>query len=534
MAEKNSMILPLGRSSFEGVRSHNCIYVDKTDLINQFAGEGGYYFLCRPRRFGKTLLVDTLASLFKYGLRDFQGLKIEDQWSDHTYDVLRLDFSDIRQFTSIEEFDDKFTISVGNAMEAAGIQLSPRITDMPDNFIAQFGRTMTSRPVESLVLLIDEYDAPLIDCLNNPTLFTKVQKHLLSFFDTVKKVSACLHFMFITGISRYSNVGIFSAFNILQDLSMDPAYGTLLGYTEEEIRFYFKDHLSHAADVLNLSVDECIAKLKENYDGFCFDEDVATHVFNPWSVLYFLKNPKRGFANYWYNSSGNPSILLNYLKGHCLKDPAHYGNDQVVNGTELTSSKDINKLSDLVMLYQSGYLTLKAKSVLGNRYTLNYPNRELALSMAQLYAENLPEEGDLVNFGMIFLNFSQENFVNELNAFIGKMSYERFPLKDEYSIQSLLYLALRAAGFSPDIEVKNAHGRSDLELRAANRYFVLELKYAREDQDADKLLDAAVEQIKSRHYGEYNHPKLEHVRIALVFSQQQRAFVKWTILDKID
>lgn len=531
MAAENLECLPLGRSSFESVRHEGLIYVDKTDLIGSFARKGGYYFLCRPRRFGKTMLVDTLASLFKYGLRDFQGLKIAENWSKPTFDVLRLDFSDTRKFDTLEDFESIFIDSVKASVEDSGISFPPETFDGTSNFAIRFGKILKSRPVSSLVLLIDEYDAPLIDCLNNLTLFSKVQKYLQSFFDVVKKNSACLHFMFITGVSRYSNVGIFSAFNILKDLSMDPAYGTLLGYTEDEIRFYFKDYVQHAADVLHIDFDECIARLKENYDGFCFDEDIATHVFNPWSVLNFLDTPKRGFTNYWYGSSGNPTILLNYLKGHCLKDPAHYGNDQVVNGTELTSSKDINKLSDLVMLYQTGYLTLKAKSVLGNRYTLNYPNRELALSMAQLYAENLPEEGDLVNFGMIFLNFSQDTFVNELNAFIGKMSYERFPLKDEFSIQSLLYLALRAAGFSPDIEVKNAHGRSDLELRAVNRYFVLELKYAREDQDADKLLDAAVGQIKSRHYGEYNHRELEHVRIALVFSQQQRAFVKWTVLD---
>ena len=312
--KKNELTkLPLGYSDFVRLREEDCIYADKTALIYQLCAEGSKIFISRPRRFGKSLLTSTFESLFKYGLRDFQGLAIEKLWKDKTYDVVHLDFSEIREFSDKDDFELQFDHLLLSNFGAVGF-----IYDEKKGYpLVQISAWLATLPVSSLVILIDEYDAPLTNCLGNSALFNDVRRIMSSFFLKLKARDRCLRFSFMTGITKYRQTSIFSELNNFTDVSFDSGYGTLLGYTEEEILTNFAPWVDRACRMLNLSREELLTQLKKHYDGFCFDEFAQTHVYCPWSVLNFLKRPSRGFQNYWYESGGRPAVLLKYF-GLCL------------------------------------------------------------------------------------------------------------------------------------------------------------------------------------------------------------------------
>ncbi len=381
----SSSLLPKGRSGFESLRKSDQIYVDKTEMINAIASCNGAFFLTRPRRFGKTLLVNTFESLFRHGLEYFKGLTIEQEWKEtRCYPVLHLDFSDCRSFNSFAEFSAKFASMLCQGAKNLGKTLVEIDGKRIKNVIDQYNDMFDCLDLNSLVILIDEYDAPLTACMDDQKLFDKVASLLSEFYDRLKKFNPKFRFLFITGICRFQNLGLFSGANNLTDLSMDQAYGTLLGYTEKEIRQYFSPYVERNAEFLGLSFDECLLQMKRHYDGFCFDEDGATHVFNPWSVLSFLAKATPKFENFWYETAGNATVLLNYLKSHSLKDPSDYGKDQIVSKNELASCRSLSELNDVALLILTGYLTIKEK--LSDRvFLVNYPNEETVSSMVQLY-----------------------------------------------------------------------------------------------------------------------------------------------------
>ena len=204
-------------------------------------------------------------------------------------------------------------------------------------------------------MLIDEYDAPLTNHLDDPEFFDRVRNVMGEFYAAIKQYEGVLRFFFMTGITRFSNTSIFSAFNNLDDISFDPDYGTLLGITEEELESYFDDYLKDAEAALSLSRVELLKELRSHYDGFSFDSEAETHVFCPWSVLNFLNKPKRGFQNYWYGSGGQASVLLNYLKGHELSSPDAFNKPLSITMDELESSRSYQDISLNALLMQAGY-----------------------------------------------------------------------------------------------------------------------------------------------------------------------------------
>ena len=525
----NMTSLPLGFSDFSILRIKSKIYVDKTNLIGKLARDDGFYFLSRPRRFGKTLLVSTIESLFKDGLTHFKGLAIAKNWNDGTYPVIRMDFTACRIFQNIDEFRVKFENMVFSASDDAGFAL-PKIGTRGIGCVADAFEKMLKNDASSPVLLMDEYDAPLNSCLHDPKLFEEVQAELFSFYDCLKRLSSRFRLILVTGICRYQNLGIFSGVNFMTDISMRPEYGTLLGYTEDELRIFFGQYIEHAALVQHLSVDECVKRMAYYYDGYCFDKNASKHVYTPWSVLNFLRYPEDGFQNYWYDSAGRPSVLLNYIKSHSLKDPRAYGADQTISADELNSSQGLADLSDVGLLVQAGYLTIKSVEPGGEVFTVNYPNAEVSRSMSKLYAEQLfgKKADTLIKTSSLglFMNFAKDEIVKSLNLLFKTIDYERYPVNDEASLRSFLQIYLTGGGITElNIEKHNAFGRSDLEFRAGDRYFVIELKYARDGDNIKKLLDSAKDQVIKRQYGEQVHPELEHVRLALVFSQKDRQFV---------
>lgn len=528
MAKPAVQPLPLGTSSFRALRSNGQVYVDKTSLVLKMAERrGGKYFLSRPRRFGKSLLISTFESLFRNGLDDFQGLFIESAWNDGTYPVVRLDLSRVKDCGTAELFESAFHGYLKAAFQPAGF--SP---DDGNNipFMIQFGLWLESLPANSLVLLIDEYDAPLTEVLNDEPLFLKIRAILSAFFAALKSCDGCLRFFFMTGITRLSNTSIFSAFNSLNDISLDPGYGTLLGYTEEEVRHCFSPWIACAAQSLQTSEEKVLAELRAYYDGFCFDEEASSNVYCPWSVLSFLDNPKRGFQNYWYGTGGRSTVLMQFLKGHSLIDPAQYGKERAVRLEILRSSNQYNEQGLEALLTQTGYLTIRRMTSSGLA-VLGYPNQEVALSMARLYSDELlksssfePLDGPSVP--EILSSGSLPDVIALFNRAMNAIDSQRYPVRDEASARAYLQVLLLGASLKPRIEVHSALGRSDLEISVGPRHWVFELKFAKASDSPEKLLGEAIEQMRSRRYGE-ERPGSEMIRAALVFSEKERRFSLW-------
>ena len=523
--------LPLGRSTFSTLRAKNEIYVDKTDLIYRLACHDSKIFLVRPRRFGKSLLVSTFESLFKYGLRDFEGLIIEKFWNDKTYPVIRLDFSELKEFDSAAQFSTNFNEMLRLKFASAGFSCEKNEPFL----ILKLSDWLSGLEPSSLVILVDEYDAPLTACLDQPELFAGVRSLMSQFFLTLKANEGCQRFFFMTGITKFSSTSIFSAFNNLQDISLDPFYGELLGYTEEELVSNFDDYLSLAAQTLNLTKVEILDHLREHYDGFCFDEKAQCHVYCPWSVLNFFNRPDRGFQNYWYSSGGQPTVLLKYLVNHALSQPISYSENKEVRLSALNAARQYDEIGLDALLTQAGYYTIREVTV--DQYAvLGYPNQEVAVSMAQLYADELLKGKPLRSTGskplsVVMMLATAKEVVDQFNAALSAIDYQRYPIVDEASCRAYLQVLLIGAAMIPRVEVHNALGRSDMEVQVGLRHWVFEFKFAQKSSEVETLLNEALSQIQSRRYGETGDGK-ELIRVALVFNAEQRRFSAWKVLNE--
>jgi hypothetical protein len=380
MSGKILQPLPLGTSDFEALRLRNQIYADKTDRVYKTASCWGKFCLLRPRRFGKSLLISAFESLFKHGLREFQGLKIEKLWKDEAvYRVVRLDFSRIRNFTSAEEFDRRLISFLTREFAKPGFATTA--TDLPA-FCDDLSGWLDSLPKNSLVLLIDEYDAPLSACLKNPELFEAVRRMLLDFYRAVGLNEDVFRFFFITGILGFNRTGVFSEMKDFSDLTLDPEYGSLLGFTPEEVEKYFGGYLDRACELLHIGRDELLRELTARYGGYCFERTASQQVIAPWSLLKFLTSPSEGFLDYWVESGGNPAALAGYMKSCLLRDPKESASGRTADLSDLSFAADALAIPDAAFLIRTGYLTLK--KVEGTTAYADYPNSEVRTALEEL------------------------------------------------------------------------------------------------------------------------------------------------------
>ncbi len=387
------------------------------------------------------------------------------------------------------------------------------------------------QPVDSTVILIDEYDAPLTASLNDPELFERVRTRLSAFYAGIKNWDRAIRFLFMTGITKFSRTSIFSELNNVTDITLSPGYGTLLGYTLEEMSRCFSGHLDRASQALGLGREELIQELERHYDGFCFDRAASTRVFAPWSLLNFFNEPQSGLLDYWFESGGRPSALLQYLKSHALRDPENYAVQKSIALNALSSASDIETLSDIGLLTQAGYLTIRR--VVGKTAWLDYPNAEVRTAMGQLYTEELlkgksVEEAGAESAAVRLAQESPEEIVGLFNRFFHSLDYQHYPVRDEASVRAFVQAFLAGSGLDPRAEVHNSRGRSDLEVRAGSRLWIFEFKVQHQGEQAETLLREALEQIQVRRYGEESGSR-ELLRAALVFSLEERAFVRWAV-----
>ncbi|WP_298745154.1 AAA family ATPase [uncultured Sutterella sp.] len=519
--------LSLYNSQFASIRELNRIYVDKTDLVYELAKPeaGRWYFLSRPRRFGKSLLISTFAELFRNGLKNFAGLKIADLWRDQTCKVLHLDFSLMSTARSAKEFLERFDSLMTVACRQAELDYERmEELDVQD----RLGLLLGSLPNSSLAILIDEYDAPLVANMNDPDSFADMCRGYSAIFQQIKSFQGAVRFFFMTGVVKISLTGIFSGFNNIQDISLKRKYGTLLGYTEKEVETYFSEYLDNAADVRGMSRREVLDRLRENYDGYCFDEAVSTHVYAPWSVMSFLSAPEDGFKCYWYDSAGKPSVLVNFLKRHGVFDFKRLDEEVRLEMSELGAVHGLSDMNADAILFQSGYLTFK--KVIGNYALLDYPNKEVRRSMEDV-CRSLIIGNDIMNricFDGIIkpLRMGEADvvvrFFNELMS--GADYTDAQQISSEGICRFCIYLSLRGLGLEPRPEMHNAYGRSDLELDVGNKRWVFEFKFATKKFEVDKKLAEAAHQMEARHYGEARLGSRELIRVALVYCAETRRF----------
>ncbi|MBA3954273.1 AAA family ATPase [Candidatus Dependentiae bacterium] len=363
--------LPRDVSDFNTMITGNYAYVDKTQLIyNLYATGGRYYFLSRPRRFGKSLLISTLKELFSGNKQLFSGLSIESSDYDwQEYPVIHLDFSTIDHETALE-FKINLMWALKNIAHSHGIDIAeaPSLGSKLSFLVRQLAQH------KKVVILIDEYDKPLLDHLQDPRRAQAQQVVLKSFYDTIKGLSEHLHAVFITGVSKFSKTSIFSGINNLIDITMEPEAAMLLGYTKDEIDLYFNEYINDLAADKDMSTEQVMQEMKLWYDGYQFSERASQKIYNPYSVLYYLKTKKR--ANYWF-SSGTPSFLISLIKNQypVLED---------IKDIELSADSlgtfDIDNIPLIPLLFQTGYLTITGYDPITEKYQLNYPNAEVSES----------------------------------------------------------------------------------------------------------------------------------------------------------
>ena len=517
--------LPLSITSFSEFAADSMIYVDKTDLVANLARFRNPFFLSRPRRFGKSTLVSTFHELFSNGLDRFQGLKIvtDNLWNDKTYKVIHLDLSKIKEQSGDVTFNESFLQQLDDAFSHSGYEniLNEKIKTPARYLDIRFSQ----KDIDSLVLLIDEYDAPLIAVMVDKEEFESRRRVLSNFFSTIKAYSCKFRFIFITGVTRNFNDSIFSSFNILEDISFNPTYGALVGYSQEELEHYFKDYLENAVTELNedlgedkYTYDSLIEALKLNYDGYSFDRRCRHHVYNPWSILNFLKNPQEGFLPYWLTTGGaKPSLLVNYLntfidkkvKKTELVDYLNLEFTKITSAAEL--SPNISSIEDenflfFAILYQAGYFTIKDAGI--NYLEVGLLNLEVKKAFAELVIEKLTNK-DAIAVNDVYKDriadaLAHKDFTalkDEFNKILNEFSYESVISFKEYAFRDVYKVMLQLLGYNTYTEYQTALGRSDLCFEDDNRLYICEFKVIGRADNVQEKLAKAKEQIREKRYG---------------------------------
>ena len=511
---KFTKLLP-NSCNFRDLIDNNRVYVDKTALICQIAkDEKGPYFISRPRRFGKSTLINTFHELFAHGTERFKGLEIEPLWKDKTYKVIHLDFSTFREVPSNSSFNKEFMDAFKLSLEEAGIEPTKENIDSPANLLKK-----TLDTESEVVLLVDEYDAPLTAVLNDSNEFEDRRKILSNFYLTVKSCDGKFRFIFITGVTYYSHTSIFSAFNNLKDLTLDLRYGALLGYTSEELELYFGEYIDNAVEVLNKKYhterythDLVVSELKRNYDGYSFDEEALNHVYNPWSIVNFFDAPVRGFIPYWVVSGGStPTFLVNYLKQGLEKyntdDLQSLLNiDSTVNSAAEYLYPKIENMANLdlfAILYQAGYFCIKA--VVDDIFKVGIPNLEVKKAYSNIVLNELTKTKEaklkyVEPFKEVLASGNLDRIKELFNTFINEFSYETVKNFNEACFRDVLKLAMLTFNVSASTEVMGSCGRADITAEAGDYLYVFELKVTDNSKDiATKLNDAKAQIIKNKY-----------------------------------
>ncbi len=532
------MKYPIGMQSFDQIREEGYLYVDKTELVYDLVSKGKIYFLSRPRRFGKSLLISTLKHYFLGHRELFKGLAIEgleQEWA--AYPVFHLDFNG-GDFTTGGALERKLNMYIGGWEALYGS--NPLEATLGDRFQGVIRRAH-QQTGKRVVVLIDEYDKPILDVLDGPYAEVDDQggripmeeRHrniLKGFYSTFKAADADLRFVMLTGVTKFSQVSVFSGFNQPKDISMDERYEALCGITQKELDEVFAEPIQQMADKFKIAVDEMKLMLKRQYDGYHFSPAMMD-IYNPFSLLNAFDS--KMLRDYWF-ASGTPSYLLRLL-GHT--------NERIndLTGKYYDESEFIDYKADmerpLPMIYQSGYLTIKGYNRRTNRFLLDFPNNEVRQGFLSLLASGYlrsrnGEVNSWIGDAIELLDVGElDAFCKSLTAFLSSIPYDSHGgLKDikatEKHFQYTFYLLLRLLGvycLAIKVEDRQSYGRVDCTLELKDYVYIFEFKM-------DASADEALRQIEQMGYAKPYAADPRHLfRIGMNFSSGTRTISEWKI-----
>ena len=509
---------PIGIQTFEKIREDGYVYVDKTALIYEIAHNGTYYFLSRPRRFGKSLLVSTMEAYFK-GRKDlFKGLaieKLEQDWTE--YPVLRVDFSG-KSYDQSDVLGKVLNDILNKWEQEYGCKNDSDVPGIRFSNVIQSASEKTGRPV---VILIDEYDKPIVDNLTNEELADTFRSQLQGFYSVMKAQDQYIRFGFLTGVTKMGKLSVFSGLNNLTDISMDLSYATLCGVTEEELQAYFGSGISSMAENNSMSLRECYERLAYMYDGYHFHPKAAG-VYNPFSLLNALRAGE--FRKYWF-ATGTPTFLIRYL------DKGEYDlND--VSGIQVSSSvlSGINAMHPeaITLLYQAGYLTIHGYDSLTDIFILDYPNKEVEDgfldSLCAYFAPVINRKSTLSvsKFVEDIRSGNVDMLMRRFTAFFADMDYQ-IQGRAELYFQNTMYVMLKLMGQQVQVERHTSNGRIDVLIQTDKYVYILELK---RDQDPTDALD----QIDEKGYDwPFMADNRKVFKIGATFSSATRRLESWKL-----
>ena len=484
MTEKKQ--LPIGIQTFAKMRSGNYYYIDKTPLALSLINDGSHYFLSRPRRFGKSLFLDTLKELLEGNKSLFSGLAAYEQWDwSNSYPVLFFSFGS-KHYNNTQSLQESLHTQLTHLEEKFAI--TPQFDDIDGRF-ADLILKVSRQSGQPVAVLVDEYDKPILDALESPDIAKANRDFLRGFYGTIKDHDAHIKFSFLTGISKFSKVSLFSGLNNLYDITLDPVYSAICGYTDHDIDTVF------AAELEGLDRDE----IREWYNGYSW---LGEGVYNPFDVLQLFR--RRKFSDYWFET-GTPTFLVNWLINNKVATPRL---DSMLSSSEMLSSFDIERMDTQALLFQTGYLTIKHEENLGGQYyyTLGYPNREVEQSLNQHLLSSLVQDKDQQTsnttqlYRLLLVN-DFDGLKSLFHSFYASIPHQWYTNNDIQTYEgyyaSVFYSYFASLGLDLTVEDSTNLGRIDMSLRFNKQVYIFEFKVVEMVPEGK-----ALQQIKDRGYAD--------------------------------
>ena len=509
---------PIGIQSFENIRKEGYLYVDKTALIYQLVQTGKYYFLSRPRRFGKSLLLSTLQAYYEGKKELFEGLamaSLEKDWK--TYPVLLLDLN-AQRYDSVDSLTSILNDTLCEWERLYGTQESETTLSLRFKGVIQRAAEKTGRNV---VVLIDEYDKPMLQAIHNKELQSSYRNILKAFYGVLKSKDAYLQFALLTGVTKFSKVSVFSDLNNLMDISMDNRYAAICGITEQELVTDLGEYIRDLSETLQMSYEDLLRELQERYDGYHYVED-SEGLYNPFSLLNTFARKKLG--NYWFET-GTPTYLVELLKENHY--PLEHLTYEQATADTLTGIDTVDS-SPIPVLYQSGYLTIKDYDPEFETYTLGFPNKEVEEGFTRFllpYYAHIRSGSSafhIVNFVKEVRSGNIDGFMKRLQSFFSDTPYEL--VRDlELHYQNVLFIIFRLVGFYTQAEYHTSEGRVDLVIRTDQFIYVMEFKL-------DGTAEEALQQIEEKQYAlPFASDSRRLFKVGVNFSNATRNIEKWLV-----
>ena len=525
----DDMNYPIGIQTFKGLRANDFAYVDKTAHIYRLASRGKCYFLSRPRRFGKSLLLSTLKTYFQGKKEEFDGLaisKLEKEWKQ--YPVLHLDLN-AEQYNTPKALTSTLNLNILQWEKIYGAEIEE--DSIAKRFKGVITRAAQQSPEGKVVILIDEYDKPLLEAIGKPELQEEYRQILKAFYSNIKSCDEYIRFAMLTGVTKFSHLSIFSGLNNLNDISLDETYAALCGFTQSEIEATFGEGIDEFAEKLGIDRKEMLERLKRHYDGYHFSSDLSVNVYNPFSLICALS--KLRLDDFWF-ATGTPTFLYKQMKenGTNLLD---------LEKLELTASQfdaSFDSMNSVLpLLYQSGYLTIKGYDPDSRLYTLGFPNTEVKVGFLENFLVNMTGNGDnsegfASRFYVCLMKHDIDSAMRLMQSFFASIPYLDHGNNDldeltrfEAYYEVLMYVVFSIFNCRVFTQVKTALGRADVVVFMNDATYVMELKVGGTAQEA-------LEQIDSKDYAiPYQGTGLPVVKIGIGFSREKRTVSEWMIVE---